>query len=417
MLRKKIISLLAFAISIGLTYLLAFLINHYFGIEKYGEFTIYFTSNKLLSIVILFGQDLFLIRNENYGDSIDKNQGSLKYFDNYLSWVISILTLLSVIIVVALTLFGALYVELTLQILLSLLPAAIMRGINAHHKASLQLFKFVFFEYLIVPFCAILLLTLQQYLIVDIYEFSVIEIHIVALFVGAILIITQNRLWVVKLRLSFDIFETKMQLKASLPFIFTTSAIYLNIYLDQYFVMFFFGLEKLGIYELMYKIAQVTSLPLIAFNNVSAPAISQYYNNNNVSDLKKYLTKTTLLGICISLPLTIIIFFFPTFFLKMLSLNVNHDERILFAILLIAQSINYIVGPIGLLFQMTREQNTFIVFVICSIVTNIVSNIILIPIYGLMGVGISSCISMFILNILPFFYFKYKYGYTTVNIT
>ena len=78
------------------------------------------------------------------------------------------------------------------------------------------------------------------------------------------------------------------------------------------------------------------------------------------------------------------------------------------------QLVNVLCGSVGYILNMTENQNIFRNITIFAVVINIFLNLILIPMYGIIGAAIASAISLILWNIISSFYIYRKFNISTI---
>ena len=74
----------------------------------------------------------------------------------------------------------------------------------------------------------------------------------------------------------------------------------------------------------------------------------------------------------------------------------------------IAQFINVVSGSVGLIMQMTGHAETFKNIIIIAVISNVILNIILIPIFQVFGAVYASSLSLIIWNVIGAIYIYRK---------
>jgi len=165
---------------------------------------------------------------------------------------------------------------------------------------------------------------------------------------------------------------------------------------------YFLGLESVAQYVYAYALAKITIYFSKAINQVFAPIISEMWNNKEYEDLKKILDQIITIFFLIGLPLAVIMFVFSDEILEILFGPSFTSVSILLKIL----SVYFIFYNLT-----TTYQNMFsnvgkpkksrnITFVL--VIFNFVLNIILIPNFGIVGVGIADLIAILITFIFSY---------------
>ena len=106
------------------------------------------------------------------------------------------------------------------------------------------------------------------------------------------------------------------------------------------------------------------------------------------------------------------LFIFSELVLSIFGLEYVIGKHVL-QILLLAQLINVITGPVGPIFQMTNRQNKLQWFIFASLIFNIILSLFLVGPFGLEGVAFGSAVGMVLWNLSGAIYIYKKIGIKT----
>jgi len=194
-------------------------------------------------------------------------------------------------------------------------------------------------------------------------------------------------------------YSTKDIVKTSYPMALSAISYFLMQSVDVLFLGAFDTFESIAYYSVAVKIATVTSLALISVNIVIAPKIAKIYNDRNFSELKSMIRKATRINVLISIPILLILFFFPDFLLSMFGDNYTLAKNA-FLILLIAQFFNSVSGPSALYLNMTGRQKILNFILLTCLLINVILNLILIPEFGMIGAASATTISFVVSKLI-----------------
>jgi O-antigen/teichoic acid export membrane protein len=194
-------------------------------------------------------------------------------------------------------------------------------------------------------------------------------------------------------------YSTKDIVKTSYPMALSAISYFLMQSVDVLFLGAFDTFESIAYYSVAVKIATVTSLALISVNIVIAPKIAKIYNDRNFSELKSMIRKATRINVLISIPILLILFFFPDFLLSMFGDNYTLAKNA-FLILLIAQFFNSVTGPSALYLNMTGRQKILNFILLTCLLINVILNLILIPEFGMIGAASATTISFVVSKLI-----------------
>jgi O-antigen/teichoic acid export membrane protein len=173
---------------------------------------------------------------------------------------------------------------------------------------------------------------------------------------------------------------------------------------DRFILDFFFGKKQVGEYGFAYRIAMITNIFVISFRTAWIPfALNRYQEGNYQEHFGKTLLKLLTAGIFILLTVS---FFAEDLF------RIKLDGKFLFnpeykngLMILPYVVLGYIFSSLASFYSVypfvSNKSYHFLISDGIGLVSNLILNFILIPSIGLIGAGISTCISfMFIAGYL-----------------
>ncbi len=198
-------------------------------------------------------------------------------------------------------------------------------------------------------------------------------------------------------------------LNSSIPMMMSTSVLLIMSWADTLMLGSFCDESQIGIYNVAVKVALLASFTLASINSISAPKISETYNNNDFPAFYKVVSQTTKTIFYTTIPLVAFIFIFPEFILNFFGKEFLSARFSLF-ILLFSQLINTMSGSVGVILNMTGKEKVFRNILSIALVINITLNILLIPKFGIEGAAIASATSMIFWNLYSVLYVYKKYN-------
>ncbi len=165
--------------------------------------------------------------------------------------------------------------------------------------------------------------------------------------------------------------------------------------------------SQVAYYARAAQLTQLVAIVLYAVNAVFATKIAELYERKDFVQLKKNIKQATRLIFVLTVPVAIILFLFPEFFLSFFGEGYTEAGTAL-SILLVGQIINSTAGSIGMYMNMTGEQNRLQVISIIVLVLNLILNILLIPKYGLIGAAVSTASAIIIWKMYCSLYLYFK---------
>lgn len=174
---------------------------------------------------------------------------------------------------------------------------------------------------------------------------------------------------------------------------------YLTGKTDILMIGYFLSPDKVGIYNIAFKLSIVVSLSLLSINAILAPVISELHVKKETKKLEASYKAFTRIALYAS------VFVFSSFIIlaKPLLLFINKDFVLGFIPLVIlsaGQIINVALGPGGNVLAMTNYPRLNLYNSASALVCNIVLNLFLIPRLGIIGAAIATSSSVVLLNLL-----------------
>lgn len=184
-----------------------------------------------------------------------------------------------------------------------------------------------------------------------------------------------------------DITTQKAMIKYCTPLIFNNIALWINAFLDKYFVTAICGLDENGIYAVASKIPTVLSICYSVFSQAwNLSAIKEFDKDDKDGFFSDTYKVYNALIVCmcsglilVNIPLAKILYAKDFFSAWQYS-----------SVLLLSIMFNAMTVFLGGVFTAVKDSKTIAISTIISAVVNIVFNIILIPRYGALGAAIAT---------------------------
>lgn len=199
---------------------------------------------------------------------------------------------------------------------------------------------------------------------------------------------------------------SKEIIKTSYPMAISSFYTYLLMTIDVFLLAQFFNLNYIAYYAIAMKIMSVLSMVIISVNINYAPKIALNYENNDINALKVNLKEAARTIAFINLIIGAILLLGGTFFLTIF--GENYTEALpAYRILIATQMVISLFGMVPMYMNMTGKQQIFHKIMGLSVVVNLISNLVLIPKYNMIGAALSYSITVLFWNILVV-YFSFK---------
>lgn len=173
------------------------------------------------------------------------------------------------------------------------------------------------------------------------------------------------------------------------------------------------GTTSAGIYAVASKLATLVIFIIIAVNNIFGPVVSELYQARD-RKLLGYITNYVMsISASISVVVAAILFFSPSWFLSLFGAEYVAGSNVLM-VLVVAQLVNAVFGPVTLILNMTNNQRSAARILSSSAVINVILNGILIAVLGEIGAAVATLSSMVIWNVWGFLVVKKQVGILTL---
>lgn len=184
----------------------------------------------------------------------------------------------------------------------------------------------------------------------------------------------------------------------SYPMLFTSSMLFMMGNVDNFMISYYLDEAQVGIYSACMKLSFVITFILASVNGFVAPKISKAHSKGDVGQVKQIYRDSVKLVVFISLPVFILLYSFPEFFLGLFGQEFT-KATVTLLIINTAFLVNALCGPVGYLLNMTDHQHVFMKILMVGLVINFILNIVLIPAYQINGAAIATFLSMSFWNI------------------
>ncbi len=208
-------------------------------------------------------------------------------------------------------------------------------------------------------------------------------------------------------------FNFKQLISFSFPLMITGFLGAALVWTDTIFIGIFKSEVDVGIYNAAFIIASALMIFWLSFGDIFYPIISELYAKRAKASIRKIFEVASRWIFILVLPIFIFVLAFPTRTLS-ITFGQNYLEASVPLVILI---MGYFFATLfGLSEQGLRtfKKTKFLgISTTFALVGNIILNIILIPLYGIVGAAIATTLSLIILSLTKLFVFKriLKFGY------
>jgi O-antigen/teichoic acid export membrane protein len=188
-------------------------------------------------------------------------------------------------------------------------------------------------------------------------------------------------------------------LNVAWPIFLSSSIFMLMSWTDTLMIGYFMEESDVGIYRIAFRISTVITFTQFAINGIAAPMIAAHYHNKDIRGLRNLIHKISLFNFVLSVPIFIIIIFFPGFLLGLFGEEFMQATRLL-RILSFGQVVFALSGPVMYILTMTKHEKTAVYIMLVTAGINLVGNAVLIPLIGLKGAALATASTTVLWNII-----------------
>ncbi len=341
--------------------LITIFISRKIGSVALGIFTLYISNIRFLSIFYKMGLDISLIRvlGDLFKKNISNNKISLIY-NNSLKFILFFSLVLVLFILPFKSNIAILYFKDIIfenYILIMSLTAIFLSVVfvNSSIFKATKLFK----EFSFYQFTMINLISLISLIFVNIFFQNSLNIDIILIIYTSSIILTSILSTIhIFNKFKFNLNASSIKnvvnsklIKISIPIFLSNSLNTLVPLIDIFLIGIFHDPQQVAYYNVSYRIASITILFLSSVNHVIMPSLAEFNVDRNKRLLTINLLKSSFISAIISIPIFIFIYFFDSSILGFFGVDFINAKSILI-ILLLAQIINSITGPLGEVLQM-----------------------------------------------------------------
>lgn len=195
-------------------------------------------------------------------------------------------------------------------------------------------------------------------------------------------------------------FHLKRLFRFSIPMFFAGFSWILIRRTDVLMLGYFTPSADVGIYSVVFPLTILIAFPQQAISQILAPIISNLHNKGKLSQIKELYKTSTRWAYILSIPALLVLTFFSFGILELLYGPEFRAGGLVLITLAIFEMLNVSLGPTGHTLQMTGNQDVYFIINALSAILNVVLNLLLIPIFGILGAGLATGSTLGINNLL-----------------
>ncbi len=388
-------------------------ISTYLGDSVYGDFVIYLMITQFVGTMANLGLDVLIV----------KKIGAINPIDNtYNTKLVRQMSMVGVSLSVALTFLLVTTLYSIAPGYLPVLPMwtylvgasfyGLMRLLVEYYRSIRWITLSTILAYLIAPTIAVIILWMIKVPAGALNALVVTWIIAMMFVIVCAFLIKLFYQWP-KTESSPKLQSTKSLIFLSFPFLMTLFLVFLNGWVDKMVLRFYIESDVLGQYFVAYRLAAMIFLPLMAFNTLLAPRISEAYQLQKSSSQLRTIIWDVLRWAILFASIGFVLFVLLGKYL----LGIFSEQHVLMypvlLILSVGQLINVAAGPVGVVMKMTKLQNLYAKVMCVSVFVNFILNIILIPSFGVYGAALASAVGLICINVGAWWLCKQRLGLST----
>lgn len=176
---------------------------------------------------------------------------------------------------------------------------------------------------------------------------------------------------------------------------------------DIYIIGLFLETDDVAIYNLNLRVVLFISIIMSGLNVVVTPLIAKYYSNRDFTKLRDLCRK---LSLSLSIFSGVVFIIFVIFGRNILSAIGDDfvESYNLLLIIVAGHLINISFGPTSYILSLTGNETFFTKILFLVVLLNIIVNLIIVDIYGVIGVATTTSVCWFLLNLSSYLIIRKK---------
>ena len=187
--------------------------------------------------------------------------------------------------------------------------------------------------------------------------------------------------------------------RAAGPLLFLGGMSIINTQTDVLMLAAMQGAEAAGIYQAAARGAELVAFSLVVVNMAIQPTISRLYAAGEMQKLQRVITTAARVTVALALPAALMLSLFGRPILGLVFGNEFERGALCLAILCGAQVINAGAGSVGQILNMTGHEKDAALGLALGAFTNIVLNVVLVPLWDIEGAALATGMSLVVWNL------------------
>lgn len=197
-----------------------------------------------------------------------------------------------------------------------------------------------------------------------------------------------------------------------LPLLLASSTDLVRGYIDTLMLGVYLSPAEVGVYGVAIKLSSLVGLSLLAVNSIAAPDFARHHKMQDRTALIRTVRRSTALIVASSLPALVLLVLFAAPTMRLFGEGFDSGTLAL-RILVAGQCINAMSGSVGYLLQMSGRQVAYQNITLGSTVIKIALNLLLIPVFGIVGAAFATAVTVVTWNLVGVWYAHRVLGIST----
>lgn len=213
------------------------------------------------------------------------------------------------------------------------------------------------------------------------------------------------------------IFMRRELLSFSLPLVLTALLGYILGWADTILLGYFADEKIVGLYNAAVPTALLLTAVPLAVISLLIPTMSRLLSENRVKDIKRTFLTITEWIFFVNFPLFLMFLVFPKQILLLLFGEVYVDASLPLQLLSIGYIMYSMAYPSFKILELLKKTKFYFMVNFIAVIINIILNVLLIPIYGMVGAATGTMIALAITYVIALGYVLRMGGFKTISFT
>ncbi|WP_185827581.1 flippase [Halomonas nitroreducens] len=214
-------------------------------------------------------------------------------------------------------------------------------------------------------------------------------------------------------RASSACYHSLAWLYAAVPLGMVVGLQMLNSQTDVVMLGFLSTSEDVGVYKVAASVSVLVSFGLQVVNMAVSPHVARLHAQGAMDRLQNVVSKSSRFSVLLAAPVFLFFAVFGEWFLGFVfGAEYSHGYHALL-VLVVGQLVNALFGSVGVLLNMTGHQVDSMRAMVMATLINIIMNALLIPLYGTVGAGLATALTICFWNVYMWRVARAKLGIQT----